>query len=248
VVGRLVANGTDTVAGAWGASSYALAARQAGDPTLYAFTPAGGALAPSTSYRLALVQNDTTAREHWAVSFKTSRYASLGEHLGGSTPVVEPTRGPGPVSGSGSYLLRVRVIVPSPETVEWEDIDSIEVVGVAADWQVTPSTRCQVVPGAPTSMLGVTIGKLCGSTPTFENVLDIRFSAESDASLPGAATPTVMVRLNHRREGWYSFTYNIPAPPAVTNVAPVAGVAQPPTTTTPTVTTPVIDVTKVKRP
>ena len=50
-VARLVANGTDTVAGSWASSSYPLAVRLSGDPTLYAFTPSGGALAPSTAWR-----------------------------------------------------------------------------------------------------------------------------------------------------------------------------------------------------
>jgi hypothetical protein len=155
------------------------------------------------------------------------------------------------VSGAGNYLLRVRVVLPGPEAVEWEDIDSIEVVGVAADWEVIPRTQCQMAQTAPTTMLGATVGKLCGATPTFENILNIRFSSESDAALPGAAAPTVTVRLNHRREGWYSFTYSIPAPPPITtNVDATAGAVTQPTSTTTTtvVTSPTIDVTKVRWP
>ncbi|HWP38445.1 MAG TPA: hypothetical protein VNL18_12915 [Gemmatimonadales bacterium] len=249
-VGRVVANGTDTVAGNWGTSSYTLATRLTGDPTIYAFTPGGGALAPSTTYRLALVQNDTTAREHWAVSFVTSRYASFAEHMGAETPVVEPTRGPGPVSGTGNYLLKVRVVLPSLEAMQWDDIDSVEVTGVTAGWQVTPRTRCRAMsPTVGIDMRGMTVGKLCGATPTFENILDVQFTAESDASLPAAGTTSLTLRLNHRREGWHTFTYAIPATLAagVTNVT--GAVTQPTTTlTTTTVTAPTIDVTKVRRP
>ena len=254
-IGRLVAGGTDSVAGNWGTSSYAFAVKLTSDPTLYSLTPSGGALAPSTGYRLALVQNDTTAREHWAVSFRTSQYASFAEHMGASTPVVEPTRGPGPVSGSGDYLLKVRVVLPTLEAMQWDDIDSIEVIGVAAGWQVTPRTRCQPAGPVTASLaLGATVGKLCGATPALENLLDIQFSAESDASLPAAGSPTISVRLNHRREGWHTFTYNIPAPVSVAaaaaDVTVVTGAITQPTTTiiTTTVTSPVIDITKVRRP
>jgi hypothetical protein len=253
-VARVLANGTDTVPGTWGATSYPLAVRLAGDPTLYAFTPAAGALAPSTRYRLALVQNDSTAREHWAVSFATSQYASFAEHLAAGTPMVEPTRGPGPVSGTGNYLLKVRVVLPSLEAVQWDDIDSIEVTGVAAGWQVTPRTRCRLVASAATMTLGATVGKLCGSSPTFENILEVQFSAESDASLPAASMPTLTLRLNHRREGWHTLTYSLPQPSLVTSADPVsaaaAAVTQPavPGTTAATLTSPVVDVTKVRRP
>ncbi|HXV87165.1 MAG TPA: hypothetical protein VD793_10720, partial [Gemmatimonadales bacterium] len=255
VVARVVREGTDTVAGSWGTTTYPLAVRLTGDPTLYAYRPSAGALAPGTSYRLALIQNDTTRREHWAVSFRTSQYASFAEHFNGTTPVVEPTRGPGPVSGAGSYLLKVRVVLPSQETMEWDDIDSIEVVGVASGWEVAPRTRCRptTTETTPIMSLGATVGKLCGTQPTFENILDITFTSDSDDTLPAATAPTISVRLNHRREGWHSFTYNVPAPSVAAAVAgavtAVAGAAiQPTAPTTTVVTAPVVDITKVRRP
>jgi hypothetical protein len=149
----------------------------------------------------------------------------------------------------------VRVVLPTLEAMQWDDIDSIEVIGVAAGWQVTPRTRCQPAGPVTASLaLGATVGKLCGATPALENLLDIQFSAESDASLPAAGSPTISVRLNHRREGWHTFTYNIPAPVSVAaaaaDVTVVTGAITQPTTTiiTTTVTSPVIDITKVRRP
>jgi hypothetical protein len=238
-VGRVVANGTDTVAGMWGTASYPYAMRtMQSDPTLYRFSPAGGALAPNTSYRFTLVQNDSTAQQHYAVNFATSGYASFADHMGASTVTVEPDRGSGPLSGSGTYLLGVRVILASQEPIEWNDIDSIEVTGVSAAWQVVPRTRCQWVGGtAPSALsLGMTVGKLCGAEPTYENILKIEFSAATDAELPASSTANVTVRLNHRREGWYTYTWQIP--PAYTQVVDV------PTTTTQATTAPTtVDVT-----
>src|SRR6185436_16078847 len=97
----LIANGTDTIPGTWGPSTYAFSAvPRAVDPTLYAFRPAAGALAPSTSYRFAIVSSDTSAREHYGVSFVTSRYATMLDHVNASTRSVTANRGAGPVSGS----------------------------------------------------------------------------------------------------------------------------------------------------
>ena len=219
-VGRLVANGSDTVAGSWGAATYPFAARQlAGDPTLYRFAP-GGALAPSTTYRFALVRNDSTAEEHYAVSFATSAYASLAAHVAASTVTVEADRGPGPVSATGTYLLGVNVILAGSEPMVWDDIDSIEVTGVGAGWEVIPRTRCQWVGGkAPTAMsLGMTAATLCGATPMYENVLAVGFTAASDTELPASSTATITIRLNHRREGWNTFTFAVPPAPSLADV------------------------------
>ena len=56
------------------------------------------------------------------------------------TPITA-TRGPGPVSGSGSYLLGARVVLTSAEPITWADIDSLEVTGLSG-WTITPRTRC----------------------------------------------------------------------------------------------------------
>jgi hypothetical protein len=45
----------------------------------------------------------------------------------------------------------------------------------------------------------------------YENVLDVEFSAADDASLPPTSTASVTLRLNHRREGWNTFTFNLPS-------------------------------------
>ncbi len=238
-VGRLVANGTDTVAGSWGTASYPFAMRTLqNDPTLYRFSPGAGALAPGTSYRFVLVQNDSTAQQHYAVSFTTSRYASFAEHVGTSAVTVEPDRGPGPLSGAGTYLRGVRVILTGQEPIEWNDIDSIEVIGVTAGWQVLPRTRCQWVGGSgPAALsLGATVLKLCGATPTYENLLNVEFTAPTDAGLPASSTAAVTVRLNHRREGWHTFTWQIPS-------AIVQIVDTPVTTTQSTTPPPTVDVT-----
>jgi hypothetical protein len=41
-------------------------------------------------------------------------------------------------------------------------------------------------------------------------VLEVEFAAESDALLPPSSTPSLTIRLNHRREGWRTFTFNLP--------------------------------------
>jgi hypothetical protein len=56
----------------------------------------------------------------------------------------------------------------------------------------------------------MTTAVLCGATPVYENVLDIEFTAPTDAELPASSTATVTVRLNHRREGWNTFTFTVP--------------------------------------
>jgi hypothetical protein len=234
VVGRLIASGTDTVPGTWGTSAYqfALFERKTSDPTLYAFRPAAGALAPSTSYRFAIVQNDSTRREHYGITFQTSRYASLAEHVSTSLQTITPDRGVGPTSGTGNYLLGARILLAGPEPIAWEDIDSIDVSGLA-NWGVTPRTRCQWLGGTSpaVALLGVGLGKLCGATPTYENILDVAFTAADDAQLPPANTTAITLRLNHRREGWQTFTFTFPA------------LAPPPTITTTAVQ---VDVTRVK--
>jgi hypothetical protein len=235
---RLIGSGTDTVPGTWGTSVYAFALfeRRTSDPTLYAFRPAAGALAPNTSYRFAIVQNDSTRREHYAITFQTSRYASLAEHVGTSAQTITADRGVGPNSGTGTYLLGVRILLASPEPIAWEDIDSIDVTGVT-NWSVTPRTRCQWLGGtAPAvAVLGMGRDKLCGTTPTYENILDVAFTTADDAQLPPAATPALTLRLNHRREGWQTFTFTLPA------VAPSASV------TTPVAAPATVDVTHVTR-
>ena len=243
----VVTSGSDSVAGSWASGgSYAFAIRNqgVGDPTRYAFTPAAGSLTPSTSYRFALVSADTSRREVIGVSFRTSAYASLAEHVNASARLVTPIRGAGPVSGSGNYLLGVTVMLSGPEAITWHDIDSIDVVGVASGWEVDPRTRCQWVGGPMTNPMvaavGLTLEQLCGKTPVYENLLRITFSAPADASLPAANLASITVRLNHRREGWQSFTFSIPQP-TVAAVAP--GVVTTTTTTTPT--TPKVDVTTV---
>jgi hypothetical protein len=221
--------GQGPVPGAWSTATYPYAVRQLpGDPTLYRFAPAGGALAPSTLYRFTLVQNDSTAQEHFGVSFSTSAYPSLAGHVAASTATVEADRGPGPVSQTGTYLLGVKVILASAEPIQWDDIDSIEVTGVAAGWQVVPRTRCQWVGGqAPTAVsLSTNSRAVCGATPVYENVLDIEFTAADDAQLPASGAPSISVRLNHRREGWNTFTFTVPPPPTLadlplTEVGPV---------------------------
>jgi len=235
-VGRLVAAGVDTVAGSWGIASYPFAMRtMQNDPTLYRFSPTAGTLAPGTEYRFALVQNDSTAQQHYAVSFTTSRYASLAEHVAMSALTVEPDRGPGPLSGTGTYLRGVRVVLASEEAIEWNDIDSIEVTGVTSGWQVVPRTRCQWAGGtAPTATsLGTSVRTLCGAVPTYENVLRIDFTAPTDAGLPASATTDVTVRINHRREGWNTFTWQIPSAIAPIATVPVTTVdVTPPQRTT----------------
>ncbi|MGH7639027.1 MAG: hypothetical protein ACREOK_15360 [Gemmatimonadaceae bacterium] len=236
----LVANGTDSVPGAWATHSYPYAAVRrttTTDPTLYAFRPAAAALTPSTSYRFALVNSDTSAREHYAVSFVTSAYATLFDHVNTSTQTITPTRGPGPLSGSGNYLQRVRIALAGPEPMTWTDIDSIEVVGLSG-WTVIPRTRCQWAGGTAPTLAVTTISKAqaCRKPAVYENILDVRFAAESDAALPVPGTSSITVRLNHRREGWRSFTFTIPpeaplvvtAAPTVVNTAPT--VATPPPT------------------
>jgi hypothetical protein len=215
----VIANGTDTVAGTWGTHSYPLAmVKRIGDPTLWAFRPAAGALAPSASFRFALVNADTSAREHYSISFNTSRYATLLDHVNTSARTVIPDRGPGPVSGGGNYLLGVRLVMAGPEPMTWADIDSIEVTGLNG-WNVTPRTRCQWAGGtAPQIAIdSKSASRACISPRTYENILDVAFSAVNDSELPPSATSNITVRLNHRREGWRSFTFAIPAPPSVAN-------------------------------
>jgi hypothetical protein len=227
VRGVLIAGGTDTVAGAWGLFNYAYAAvpRTTTDPTLYAFRPTAGVLAPSTSYRFALVSTDTSRREHYALSFNTSAFASLQAHVDASTKTVTATRGPGPLTGAGNYLQRVQVSLASGEPMTWTDVDSIEVVGLNG-WSVTPRTRCQWAGGNAPSVIesGLSMAKACGQPRVYENVLDVRFAAASDALLPPASTSTITIRLNHRREGWRSFTFAIPAAATLANTAPMVDV------------------------
>lgn len=209
----LIANGTDTVPGTWGTggSGYATIGTFSLDPTRYAFRPAAGALAPSTPYRFAIVSTDTSAREHMGFNFVTSRYATLVDHVNASTRSVTVTRGAGPVNGGGNYLLRAQVVMAGPEAMTWTDVDSIEVVGLA-NWTVTPRTRCHWAGGfAPQYVAMVSsVGLACGTPPTYENVLDVKFAAPADASLPPAATSSITIRINHRREGWRSFTFAFP--------------------------------------
>jgi hypothetical protein len=228
----LIANGTDSIPGTWGTLGYSFAMGGGGatiDPTLYAFRPSAGTLAPSTAYRFALVSTDTSAREHFGVSFVTSRYATLLDHINASTRSVTVTRGPGPVSTAGNYLLRAQVIMTGPEAMTWSDIDSIEVVGLS-NWTVTPRTRCHWAGGSAPLWIGLptSMGLACGSPPTFENVLDVKFAAPADAGLPPASTSAITIRLNHRREGWRSFTF--PFPTLAETVASSAAAAALPTT------------------
>lgn len=250
VVGVVTA-GPDSVAGAWatgGSYPFALRNQGTGDPTRYAFTPAAGALAPSASYRFALVGADTARREVIGVSFRTSAYASLSEHVNASTRTVTPNRGAGPVSGSGNYLLGVTVMLGGPEVITWNDIDSIDVVGVSSGWEVEPRTRCHWVGGTPANpavaAIGLTVQQLCGGSPVYENLLRITFSAPADASLPAANLASITVRLNHRREGWQTFTFTIPQL-SVMAVAPGAMSTTPTTSTPSIVTAPKVDITTV---
>ena len=152
-----------------------------------------------------------------------------------SALTVEPDRGPGPLSGTGTYLRGVRVVLASEEAIEWNDIDSIEVTGVTSGWQVVPRTRCQWAGGtAPTATsLGTSVRALCGAVPTYENVLRIDFTAPTDAGLPASATTDVTVRINHRREGWNTFTWQIPSAIAPIATVPVTTVdVTPPQRTT----------------
>lgn len=232
----LIANGTDTVPGTWGTSSYTFAAipRLTLDPTLYAFRPAAGALLASTAYRFAIVSTDSGAREHYGVNFVTSRYATLVDHVNASTRSVTVTKGPGPVGGGGNYLLRAQVIMEGTEAMTWTDVDSIEVVGLA-NWTVTPRTRCHWAGGlAPQyAALPSSVGLACGAPPTYENVLDVKFAAPADASLPPASTSNITIRLNHRREGWRSFTFPFPTLQETVAAATQVMVAVPPSTSTP---------------
>ena len=244
----LIANGTDTVPGTWGVHDYAYRAipRLTADPTLYAFRPSAGALAPNTSYRFALVSADTTAREHYAVSFVTSTYATHLDHVNASTHTVTPTRDPGPLSGAGSYLQRVQIALASPEAMTWTDIDSMEVTGTGiAEWIITPRTRCQWAGGtAPKLVKSVfSIAQACAQPRVYENILDVKFTAAEDANLPAASMSSITVRLNHRREGWRTFTFAIPpvqsvitaGAPVTTTAAPATTAAAPSSTTLPTV-------------
>jgi hypothetical protein len=250
VRGQVVGEAGDSVAGTWASSHYVRAILLAGhtpppDPTLYSFTPTAGALAPSTRYRFGLVRTDTTHREEYAVTFITSRYASLADHIHASTTTVTPDRGPGPTSGAGNYLRGATIALAGPEAMSWNDIDSIEVTGVSSGWQVTPSTRCQWIGLAAPRIagLGITVRDLCGATPTYENVLAVSFTAASDASLPSASTGTITLRMNHRREGWQTFTFTVPPPvPPTVARTPIP----PPPPTAPPVTK--VDVTGVRRP
>jgi hypothetical protein len=124
------------------------------------------------------------------------------------------------VSATGTYLLGVNVILAGSEPMVWDDIDSIEVTGVGAGWEVIPRTRCQWVGGkAPTAMsLGMTAATLCGATPMYENVLAVGFTAASDTELPASSTATITIRLNHRREGWNTFTFAVPPAPSLADV------------------------------
>ncbi len=245
VVPSLTANGTDTVSGTWGTTRYVYVAQGgptiAGDPTLYAFTPSTGALSPSTSYRFALVNNDSTHAEVYSVSFVTSQYASLAEHVAASTATVTPTRGPGPISGTGDYLLGVQVKLANAEPISWQDIDSIDVTGVDAAWQVIPSTRCEWLGGGsppPIIGLGGTTATLCSQPTVYDNILTVSFSATNDAALPAATTPSVTIRLHHRREGWQTFTFAIPQPPPVGVISTAPPPPPPPAS---------VDVTKVSK-
>ncbi|MDH5235328.1 MAG: hypothetical protein OEW77_10235, partial [Gemmatimonadota bacterium] len=240
VRGVLVATGTDTVAGTWGTSGYTRSVNALpSDPTLYAFSPSAGALAPSTSYRFAVVSMDSSRTEHRAVSFATSRYASLQDHVAASALTVTAERGAGPLTQAGSYLLGARVVLAGPEPIAWSDIDSIEVTGLAG-WVVTPRTRCAWAGGATPQLAGpgISRSKLCGADPVIENVLDIAFSAPADDQLPPSSTATITVRLNHRREGWRSFTYSLPSL--------AAAAAQAAATTTAVAPAVTVDVTKVR--
>ena len=222
----LVANAADSVPGTWAPQGYTFGlGGVTSNPTLYAFRPAAGALAPSTPYRFALVSNDSSAREHYGVGFVTSRYATLLDHVNASTRSVNVTRGAGPISSAGNYVLRAQVIMAGPEAMTWTDIDSIEVVGLA-NWTVTPRTRCHWAGGFAPQYIALpsAIGLACGAPPTYENVLDVKFAAPADAGLPPASTASITLRINHRREGWRSFTF--PFPTLVQTVAGGATTAQ----------------------
>ena len=242
----LIGNQVDTVTGSWATSMYAFAmnARTTPDPTLWAFRPAAGALAASTGYRFAIVNSDTSAREHYAVNFVTSAYATLLEHVNASVRVVTANRGTGPVSGTGTYLLGARIALVGPEPIVWTEIDSIAVVGLSG-WAVTPRTRCQWAGGSAPQLALLTgsVSKACGTPRIYENVLDVQFVAPSDAALPPSTTPSITIAMNHRREGWRSFTFAIPAPPALTAGAATTGAA-PAVTTAPSAPT-MVDVTGI---
>jgi hypothetical protein len=229
VTGVLVANGRDTTSGSWGPSGYSRSSNpMLSNQTLYAFQPSGGMLAPSTSYRFAMVSTDTSRTEHRAVSFVTSRYATLLDHVGLATKTITSDRGVGPLTQSGAYLLGARIVLASPEPIAWTDIDSVEVTGLTG-WVITPSTRCQWVGGANAMVVGAPISRLtlCGAEPVYENILDVAFVTETDAQLPPSSTAALTIRINHRREGWRSFTFALPSlsstvaqqPQATVNVA-----------------------------
>lgn len=145
------------------------------------------------------------------------------------------------MSGSGTYLLAARIVLTGDEPIAWDDLDSIDVVGLS-NWSVTPRTRCQLPGGTDEifASIGVTRAQLCGANPIYENILDIDFSAETDAELPPASTGSFTIRLGHRREGWRSFTFT----PTLASQVPAAGNVQT-TVTTPT-PAPRIDVTGVR--
>jgi hypothetical protein len=230
----LVANEIDTVAGSWGTSSYphSVFARPP-DPTLYSFRPSAGTLAPNTSYRFAIVQSDTSAREHYSVNFRTSMYATLLDHVNASQRTITADRGAGPTSGSGNYLLNARIVLAGPEPMTWSDIDSIEVQGLS-NWTVTPRTRCAWAGGTAPQFAGsmMAVAKACGSPKTYENILEVAFAAADDASLPPSSTSTLTIRLNHRREGWRTFAFVLPT--LATTVANATQTATTPAATTPT--------------
>ena len=117
-------------------------------------------------------------------------------------------------------------MLQSDEPVTWDDITSAEVVGYPSA-NVTTRTRC-VPPNAtaPSTSSGTTLSPyaaiarfslagMCGSTPTYQNVFDITFSAPDDSALPPAALSTLTLRIRHRREGTQDFTYTVPPPPRI---------------------------------
>ena len=83
------------------------------------------------------------------------------------------------------------------------------------------------------------VGKACGTPKTYENILTVDFAAPADASLPPASTSTLTIRMNHRREGWRTFTFTLPT------LASAVAAGVPATTVAPATTQPTVDVTGI---
>lgn len=210
VVGRVVSAAGGTVAGTWAATTYPKSLRSAGgDPRLYGFTPAPGALAPQSTYRLVLVGTDSLAEELYNVPFVTSRHASLDAHVAASAITVSPnwirSR-----TGAATALRSVSIVLAGAESINWDDVEEVELVsagrGVTAD--ITPRSRCQWAPSPRSITGGFAIGRsaLCATPPVYESAIDVEFTG----TLPEATTSSITLRIRHRREGERLFSFPIP--------------------------------------